>query len=148
MFGLVRDFAPEVKAKTLSRRRSDKRTREALEAAKARWGDYLEQARIEHALGGSTRITMKQITSEECERYGVSLNVVFSKSDQQVRKLEARCRQAIYYRCYTETVHSYTGIGRWCNRDQSTVSKGVGRHADRHNLLRPPAKKRGQYGLV
>lgn len=66
--------------------------------------------------------TLLSIFIEVCDKHGVSANEM---RGERKHPIYTQARQEFYYRAKKETTRSYPVIGRFINRDHSTVLKGI-----------------------
>jgi hypothetical protein len=75
--------------------------------------------------------TMHEILNEVAGKHRVT--VVDLRSDRKGGRI-GPARMEAYFRCATETFHSYPAIGRFFRRDHTAVLYGARRHAKRNGL--------------
>lgn len=74
------------------------------------------------------RLTMREILVEVSREYQIAISDILSN---RRNKEVAIARQAVMYRCKTETPNSYPAIGRFLHKDHTSVLHGVRKHAAR-----------------
>ena len=77
---------------------------------------------------GALTPSLNTIVAEVCAKYGVSWRELIS---QRRWKPLVHARHEVYWRCITETSASYSRVGRFMNRDHTTIMHGVKVHGQR-----------------
>ena len=83
-------------------------------------------------------LTMDALIQEVADKYQIPVPLMLQDSRQRPLVL---ARQEMFYRCVMEKGWSYARIGRYFDRDHTTVLHGVRAHARKHNLPLPEGVK-------
>jgi chromosomal replication initiation ATPase DnaA len=98
-----------------------------------------ELARWETVPRVSETIPINVLIEQVATKYGISSPLMLQ--DSRMKNL-VHARQEMFYRCVMEKGWSYARIGRYFDRDHTTVLHGVRAHARKHNLPLPDGVKR------
>jgi hypothetical protein len=78
---------------------------------------------------------MRSILKDVAAKHGVTPETILSRNKKQ---WIANIRHEFYYRAVSDTVKSFSEIGRFCGgRDHTTVLYGVSHHCAKNNLPHP-----------
>lgn len=126
--------APDPVPEAVEKRKSDFENRS--EAIKE-WVQR-EMARWDNVPKISTTININKLIQEVAEKYKVPPTLMLQ--DSRCRPL-VFARHELFYRCVMEKGWSYARIGRYFDRDHTTVLHGVRTHAKKYGLPLPEGVK-------
>ncbi len=126
--GSTQNMAPVEKRKSDFENRSEE-VKEWVQREMARWN------MVPQAAG---TITVQSLIREVAEKYKIPTALMLQ--DSRTRPL-VFARQELFYRCVMEKGWSYARIGRYFDRDHTTVLHGVRAHAKKYGLPLPEGVK-------
>ena len=98
-----------------------------------------ELARWDNVPQVSGTIHINALIQQVAEKYGIPVTLMLQ--DLRSPKL-VHARQELFYRCVMEKGWSYARIGRYFDRDHTTVLHGTRMHARKYDLPLPEGVKR------